>query len=305
MDLATFLFWLMALATAISAVMVVVTQNIVRAATWLLFSLAGTSGIFFLLGADLVGATQLLVYVGGTLILVVFGVMLTAQGPFITMKTGAAEWAVSAVVGLFLLGVLAILFSFGKGLVFFVPGLLLPLRRTRVGQLCDPARIDLPRAYRSMMLFIAGLILVYGSWWAWNGDVSWGPRFFLIAIFPGSLALAAWLTDPGPPVAHNLAVLAILALSLWIGADSMTFQDLLSPRCYGDMEYCRFDITDSPLWYPLLARPHVGFRATVQLLYHATVFGWLALPRVVRLVRDLARLTRYRRHLLRPSAWQR
>src|SRR5947209_5588720 len=108
MDLATFLFWLMALATAISAVMVVVTQNIVRAATWLLFSLAGTSGIFFLLGADLVGATQLLVYVGGTLILVVFGVMLTAQGPFITMKTGAAEWAVSAVVGLFLLGVLAI-----------------------------------------------------------------------------------------------------------------------------------------------------------------------------------------------------
>ena len=85
---------------------------------------------------------------------------------------------------------------------------------------------------------------------------------------------------------------------------SMTFQDLLSPRCYGDMEYCRFDITDSPLWYPLLARPHVGFRVTVQLLYHATVFGWLALPRVVRLVRDLARLTRYRRHLLRPSAWQ-
>ena len=70
-----------------------VTQNIVRAATWLLFTLAGTSGIFFLLGADFVGATQLLVYVGGTLVLVVFGVMLTAQGPFINMKTSGAEWA--------------------------------------------------------------------------------------------------------------------------------------------------------------------------------------------------------------------
>jgi hypothetical protein len=64
-----------------------VTQNIVRAATWLLFALSGTAGIFFLLGADFIGATQLLIYVGGTLVLVVFGVMLTAQGPFITMKT--------------------------------------------------------------------------------------------------------------------------------------------------------------------------------------------------------------------------
>jgi NADH:ubiquinone oxidoreductase subunit 6 (subunit J) len=89
-------------------VAVVVTQNIVRAATWLLFALAGTSGIFFLLGADLVGAIQLLVYVGGTLVLLVFGVMLTAQGPFITMKTGTAEWAISLVVGLLLLSVLGV-----------------------------------------------------------------------------------------------------------------------------------------------------------------------------------------------------
>jgi NADH:ubiquinone oxidoreductase subunit 6 (subunit J) len=86
--------------------MVVVSQNIVRAATWLLFALGGTSGIFFLLGADFVGATQLLVYVGGTLVLVVFGVMLTAQGPFITMRTGPAEWAIAGLVGLLLLAVL-------------------------------------------------------------------------------------------------------------------------------------------------------------------------------------------------------
>ncbi len=103
-----FLFWVVALLTGACAVAVVVTQNIVRAATWLLFALAGTSGIFFLLGADFVGATQLLVYVGGTLVLVVFGVMLTAQGPFISMKTGAAEWAISLVVGLMLYTALAV-----------------------------------------------------------------------------------------------------------------------------------------------------------------------------------------------------
>jgi NADH-quinone oxidoreductase subunit J len=108
MDLQPLLFWALAFLTALSAVGVVVTQNIVRAAAWLLFALGGTAGVFFLLGADFVGATQLLVYVGGTLVLVVFGVMLTAQGPFITMKTGAAEWVGAAVVGLLLYSVIAI-----------------------------------------------------------------------------------------------------------------------------------------------------------------------------------------------------
>src|SRR5690348_16310785 len=102
MEVSAVLFYILAVLTGVSAVAVVVTQNIVRAATWLLFTLAGTAGVFFLLGADLVGAIQILIYVGGTLVLVVFGVMLTAQGPFITMKTGAAEWAVSGVVGLIL-----------------------------------------------------------------------------------------------------------------------------------------------------------------------------------------------------------
>jgi NADH-quinone oxidoreductase subunit J len=108
MTLTAFLFYLLAALTGICAVAMVVTQNIVRAAAWLLFTLAGTAGIFFLLGADFVGATQLLVYVGGTLVLVVFGVMLTAQGPFISMKTGAAEWVIAAGVGLLLYGVLAV-----------------------------------------------------------------------------------------------------------------------------------------------------------------------------------------------------
>ena len=101
-----FLFWVIASLTIGCAIATVVTHNIVRAASWLLFTLAGTSGLFFLIGADLVGAIQLLVYVGGTLILVVFGVMLTAQGPFVSMRTSSAEWAVSAATGIALLALL-------------------------------------------------------------------------------------------------------------------------------------------------------------------------------------------------------
>ncbi len=108
MTLTSFLFFVLAVLTGLCAVAVVVTQNIVRAAAWLLFALGGTAGIFFLLGAGFVGSTQLLVYVGGTLVLVVFGVMLTAQGPFISMKIGAAEWLIGLVAGMLLLTVLAI-----------------------------------------------------------------------------------------------------------------------------------------------------------------------------------------------------
>jgi NADH:ubiquinone oxidoreductase subunit 6 (subunit J) len=107
MDLASFLFWTIAGFTGLCAIAVVVTQNIVRSALWLLFTLAGTAGIFFLIGADFVAATQLLVYVGGILVLVIFGVMLTAQGPFITMKIGAPEWAIAMMVGTLLFIVLA------------------------------------------------------------------------------------------------------------------------------------------------------------------------------------------------------
>src|SRR3974390_1930276 len=103
-----FLFWALAAMITISAIAMVVTQNIVRAATWLLFALAGTAGIFFLLGADFIGATQLLIYVGGTLGLGGFGVMLTAQGPFISMRIGAAEWAIALAVGLLLYSALAV-----------------------------------------------------------------------------------------------------------------------------------------------------------------------------------------------------
>src|SRR5689334_6770090 len=107
MTLSAALFWIVAGLTGASAVMVVVTQNIVRAAAWLLFTLAGVSALYFLLGADFVGATQLIVYVGGTLVLVVFGVMLTAQGPFVSMKSGAVEWAATILVGVLLFGALA------------------------------------------------------------------------------------------------------------------------------------------------------------------------------------------------------
>jgi NADH-quinone oxidoreductase subunit J len=102
----SFFFLLFAMVACAFSVAVVVTSNIVRMAFFLVIALAATDGLYFLAGADFVGAMQLMIYVGGTLVLLVFGVMLTAQGPFISMRTRAGEWIVAAIVGSSLLGLL-------------------------------------------------------------------------------------------------------------------------------------------------------------------------------------------------------
>jgi len=106
MSLPLVLFFIVAFTTGLSALAVVFSRNIVRAAVWLLFTLIGVSLTYFLLGAEFLGASQLIIYVGGTLVLVVFGVMLTAQGPFLQLKTRIAEWVIGGVLAVALFAVL-------------------------------------------------------------------------------------------------------------------------------------------------------------------------------------------------------
>lgn len=92
-------FFLFAGLACAFALAVVISPNIVRMAFYLVLSLASTAGLFFLAGADFVGAMQIMIYVGGTLVLLVFGVMLTSQDRFISMKTRTFEFGVSCVIG--------------------------------------------------------------------------------------------------------------------------------------------------------------------------------------------------------------
>jgi NADH:ubiquinone oxidoreductase subunit 6 (subunit J) len=91
-------FLLFALIACVFAVAVVVTGNIVRMACYLVVSLSAVAGLFFLAGAEFLGAVQLLVYVGGTMVLLVFGVMLTARGPFVSMRTGGGQWVMAVII---------------------------------------------------------------------------------------------------------------------------------------------------------------------------------------------------------------
>jgi NADH-quinone oxidoreductase subunit J len=70
-------FYLFALVTVGSAAVVVLARSLIYSAFALLFTFFGVAGLYVILGADFLAATQLLVYVGGILVLLLFGVMLT------------------------------------------------------------------------------------------------------------------------------------------------------------------------------------------------------------------------------------
>jgi NADH-quinone oxidoreductase subunit J len=93
------LFYLFAAITAGSAVGIAVTRNIVRTAVFLLFTLTGVAGLYFLLNAEFLAAVQLVIYAGGTLILIVFGVMLTSRSPFSRYEPTRAETVIALSAG--------------------------------------------------------------------------------------------------------------------------------------------------------------------------------------------------------------
>lgn len=95
----SFFFWLFALITCAFALGVLFASNVVRMALYLIVSLGAASGLMFIAGAEFVGAMQLMIYVGGTLVLLVFGVMLTAQDAFVSLKTKGGEWIMALLVG--------------------------------------------------------------------------------------------------------------------------------------------------------------------------------------------------------------
>ncbi len=85
------MFYLFAAITLVSAWFVVTTRNVIYSAFFLLFTFFGVAGIYVLLAADFIAVVQIMVYVGGILILLLFGVMLTNQITNVDIRTGASN----------------------------------------------------------------------------------------------------------------------------------------------------------------------------------------------------------------------
>jgi NADH-quinone oxidoreductase subunit J len=93
-----FAFYLFGGVALLSAIGILVSTNIVRTAVLLLGALGGVGCLYFMLDAPFLAAIQFIVYVGGTLILIIFGVMLTSRSPWVAMRPTRRQVAAGAVV---------------------------------------------------------------------------------------------------------------------------------------------------------------------------------------------------------------
>jgi NADH-quinone oxidoreductase subunit J len=73
------MFWCFALMAIIGGLCVVFLNRLVNSAFALAFALIGVGGLYWTLGADFIGTTQILIYVGGVTVLLLFAVMLTPK----------------------------------------------------------------------------------------------------------------------------------------------------------------------------------------------------------------------------------
>ncbi|MGE0636319.1 MAG: NADH-quinone oxidoreductase subunit J [Bacteroidia bacterium] len=73
------IFYLLAAFTLVTGFLAVTTTKIFRSAIFLLFSLIGIAGIYFWLEYEFIAAVQIVVYVGGIVVLIIFSIFLTQE----------------------------------------------------------------------------------------------------------------------------------------------------------------------------------------------------------------------------------
>jgi hypothetical protein len=205
-----------------------------------------------------------------------------------------------------LFGVFSILFSFGKGVLFFAPGLLLPITVERgVSAIADRLRA----AYHLWIWFLIGLIVVYAKWWSWYGGWSWGPRFFLVASVPASLAIAVRLQRVREAGRWSLvATLLALTLSVWVGLDGAVFDQrdlsLCVQNTYALEFVCWYTPEFSVLWHPFVNGLSLSADQIAIAVYFLIVYLWLAVPIVFEIVGTAAATLAAARARRETPAWR-
>ena len=115
MNFSVIIFYLIAAFILVAGVLAVTSRKIFRSAIWLLFSLVGIAALYFWLQVEFVAAVQIVVYVGGIVVLIIFSIFLTQQSgkemPGPTMKRTLFS-ILAASFGLVLMGTLIAEYGF-------------------------------------------------------------------------------------------------------------------------------------------------------------------------------------------------
>ena len=111
-----FVFFVLLVITISSSIYVVTSKNLVRSAVALFFTLFGMAGFYVMLYADFVAGAQILIYVGGVLVLIIFGVMLTNKMDKPSIANSSQNQIIAAIVSsvFFLIQIIVILTTYWK-----------------------------------------------------------------------------------------------------------------------------------------------------------------------------------------------
>jgi hypothetical protein len=202
-------------------------------------------------------------------------------------------------------GVLSLVLSFGKGLLFFAPGLFLPVRQ-RLRDLAAGRQL-----YDLWLAFVIGLLLLYAMYWSWSGSSFWGPRYLLFAAVPAAFALAVRCHRPGDSAGADLVTVLALGLSIWVGLNGAVFGDVDVPKvCWPDgagqyeAPICFYTPKFSALWYPFVAggKP-LSTGQWIYLTYGLAVGAYLLAGPLLRLVGHLRTWVGFARARIRAVQW--
>ncbi len=200
-------------------------------------------------------------------------------------------------------GVLSVLFSFGKGLLFFTPGLV-SLFEANVWKEEAPMGTFLSAS----AAYSLGLLLLFSRWWAWTGDWFWGPRFYLFVSFFAAMLLLALYRRPSLSTPWRVFFFFAAALSFWVGCQGIMYgQDFLEP-CYEGRKdvgfMCYYVPEMSVLWRPFVVWPVVQGRKVAVLIYFMLVAGTVLWLPARALLADAIRLLRkFGSERLDPRQW--
>ena len=100
------IFYLLAILTLVPAFWVVMSPNIVHSGFALLFTLFGAAGLYAWMGADFIAVAQMMVYIGGVLVLILFTVMMTRVPAHGRQVHGLDRYVPPAVVSLAMMALL-------------------------------------------------------------------------------------------------------------------------------------------------------------------------------------------------------
>jgi hypothetical protein len=203
----------------------------------------------------------------------------------------------------FVLGVLSILLSFGKGLIFYCPGLLL------IGWAWKMVSNPVERKMLILwFLIVLGLVLAYASWWAWYGGWYWGPRFFLFASLPASWILAKLIHTGRKSLFLSVVLPLFVTFSLWVGVNGVVFQQKTLDVCiannYALEHLCWYVPEFSPLLRPFIIPTTLLLEDRLIFILFTVAWLYTMVPLGIDLFHQLRIAFQIYRPLMKLSSWK-